>query len=93
MSTVAIHHPRDPKRPTVIPADRFDESVHRKWIEPGEATVTPLPDDLPGRSVLVSAGIRTMEMLAEIPNLDEIPGIGQKTEADILAYLGAPDGD
>lgn len=34
--TVAIHHPGDPTRPTVIRADRFDPRRHRRWGEPQE---------------------------------------------------------
>lgn len=33
--TVAIHHPHDPLRPTVIPADRYDPDVHRLWDDSG----------------------------------------------------------
>lgn len=29
--TVAIHHPQDPTRPTVIPADRYDPDRHTIW--------------------------------------------------------------
>lgn len=29
--TVAVHHPRDPTRPTVIPADRYDPEHHKLW--------------------------------------------------------------
>lgn len=29
--TVAIHHPRDPTRPTLIPADRYDPDQHHIW--------------------------------------------------------------
>lgn len=32
--TVAIHHPRDPTRPTLIRADRYDPARHRIWGAP-----------------------------------------------------------
>lgn len=34
--TVAVHHPLDPNRPTVIPKADFDPKVHTLWREPGE---------------------------------------------------------
>lgn len=92
MSTVAIHHPQDPKRPTVIPADRFDASVHERWVEPGAPTKTPLPGGLPGRDALMAAGITTLEMLREVPDFCEVPGIGAKTDEALRTYLEGTDG-
>lgn len=37
MKTVAIHHPHDPKRPTVISEDLYDPAVHELWSEPEAA--------------------------------------------------------
>lgn len=34
---IAIHHPQDPNRPTVIRKDRFDPKIHKVWREPGAA--------------------------------------------------------
>lgn len=83
---IAIRHPKDPTRPTVIPASMFDPARHERWPEE-RPKATPLPSDLPGRAALVEAGINTLERLAEVPDLDEIPGIGQATEARIHAYF------
>lgn len=37
--TVAIHHPVDPNRPTVIPKADFDPKTHKLWQEPSDAVV------------------------------------------------------
>lgn len=84
--TVAIHHPRDPSRPTVIPARRYDPARHQIWRS-ARPEPEALPQDLPGRAALIAAGVSTMEGLRAIPDLDEIPGIGQATERRIHAYL------
>lgn len=99
MSTIAIHHPDDPKRPKVIPAERFDPARHRRWTEgetePATRTEasTGLPENFPARDQLHAADIRTIHGVRAVQDLDAIPGIGQKREATILAYLADLEDD
>lgn len=39
---VAIRHPRDPGRPWVIPAERYDSATHELWPELADASA-PAP--------------------------------------------------
>ena len=56
-------------------------------IEEDVIDVAVLPVDFPGRDDLIEAGITTLDAVRAIKDLDAIPGIGQKTEEKILAYL------
>jgi hypothetical protein len=49
-----------------------------------------LPADIPGRKELVAAGLTTLDAVRAVNDFDEIKGIGQATEAKILAYLNTP---
>lgn len=40
---VAVRHPTDRARPTMIPASRYDPSVHELWRD----GVARVPDDVP----------------------------------------------
>lgn len=50
-----------------------------------------IPDNFPGAKELREAGITTFSALREVEDLDEIDGIGQKTEEKILAALEKQD--
>lgn len=89
MSTVAIRHPHDPKRPTVIRAELYDERIHELWVEP---KADDLPDDLPGRAALLSAGFVTMHGVVQCDDFGAVPGIGETTERRLRAYLARPYG-
>jgi len=52
-----------------------------------EGRGSPLPDDFPGRSSLLAAGITTIESVGKVMDFDELKGIGQATERRIVAYL------
>ena len=84
---VAIRHPKDPSRPRVIPSARFDPARHELWDEAPEAPRPGLPEDLPGRVALIGAGITTMAEIEALRDFDAVPGIGQVTEARLVAYL------
>lgn len=45
VNTVAVHHPRDPARPTVIPADRYDPEQHTLWGSEQATGDEPAGDD------------------------------------------------
>lgn len=81
---VAIVHPRDPKRPTVIPEEQYNPDLHELWDEP---VGDPLPDDLPGRAALVSAGFVTMHGVRACDDFSVVPGIGPATAERLVAYL------
>lgn len=51
-----------------------------------------LPEDCPGRSVLMAAGVEMMSDLLGIDDLQEIPGIGPVTEEKIRAWMGEDHG-
>jgi len=64
------------------------DPVKKEVIErPKEDPFTNLPDDFPGREHLIQAGICLMELVLEMKDFDQIPGIGQVTEKRILEYL------
>ena len=88
---VAIHHPQDPTRPTVIPDAMYDPEIHKLWVDRG--TYPGLPDDLPGRSAFISAGYYTLAAVRACRDFDEVPGIGQATEARLVAYLARSYGE
>lgn len=90
MRPVAIRHPQDPTRPTVIPGEMFDPVRHERWVEPVQDY---LPDDLPGRAALVSAGFVTLHGVLACEDYSEVPGIGEATEARLRAYLARSYGD
>lgn len=64
-----------------------------EWAGDGEVSspaaggATPLPEDFPGRRELFAAGFKTIEAVRGIKDFDEIKGIGQTREEQILAYL------
>lgn len=85
---------------SVVTIDSADEAV--RLVERGDAEwavdgvvpspqstegATPLPADFPGRRELISAGFKTIEAVRGIKDFDEIKGIGQTREEQILAYL------
>jgi hypothetical protein len=47
------------------------------------AAGTPIPDDFPGRRVLQAAGIRTLEDLRALRDLESVRGVGPKLAAAI----------
>lgn len=93
MGRIAIKHPDDPTRPTVIPESQYRPEVHELWDAPQEVEeveeVAPpgLPDDFPGRKHLEAAGLDTLHAVRACQDFDEITGIGQVTEEEIVAYL------
>lgn len=92
--TVAVVHPVDPGRPTVIPATMFDPEVHTLWDERDTGSPTPdeLPTELPGRKALLEAGLKTITQVRAVRDFGQIPGIGEKTEERLVAWL-AGDGE
>jgi len=46
-----------------------------------------LPDDIPGRKLLIAANIKTMEDLRSINNITDIEGIGKTVAGFIKGYL------
>lgn len=101
MSRIAIHHPKDHTRPTMIAAERYDPDLHELWDpeaaqpdaapafvpEPAEPDDILLPDGFPHREFVIGAGIRTIHEARAVPDWDQYEGIGQAREADIVAYL------
>ena len=54
-----------------------------------EVTVTPIPEDFPGRDALEAAEVRTIEGIPRDPDdLLAFPGIGKGTAGKILKALG-----
>ncbi len=54
-----------------------------------EVTVTPIPEEFPGRDALEAAEVTTIEGVPRHPDdLVAIPGIGKGTAAKILEALG-----
>ena len=57
--------------------------------ESAEVTVTPMPEEFPGRDALEAAEVRTIEGVPRHEDeLVAIPGIGKGTAAKILKALG-----
>lgn len=56
------------------------------WDE-ASGTLISLPNDVPHRELLLSAGISSIEELQEIEDLTSIQGIGKSKAADIHDYL------
>ena len=48
---------------------------------------TPLPEDLPGRDLLVQAGVGSVEAVLERQELRSLPGIGPATERKVFQRL------
>lgn len=61
--------------PTEIPADETPPMG------------TPLPEDFPGRQMLVDAGLETLEAVAGHGDLLSISGVGKATRRRIARYL------
>lgn len=73
--------------------DYIAEGYGREWNvpeptqTPDEQTVTPLPENMPGRDALYDYGCRTLEDVKDIRDWDEVPGIGQVTEGKLEDYF------
>ena len=64
------------------------DPVKKEVIDsPHQDPFTDLPDDFPGREYLIKAGICLVELVAEMKDFDQVPGIGQATEEKIIKYL------
>jgi len=70
-------------------ADELIESgyaVEKEKVKPSKEKVD-LPEDLPGRDVLLSHNINTVSEVKKIVDLTELQGIGKKTAEKIKAAL------
>lgn len=68
-------------------ADELINEGYAKQVEK-PATVSDLPADLPGRTILITAGLTTKaEVLASSEALTDIKGIGEKMKEEIIKML------
>lgn len=56
-----------------------------------EVVESDLPDNLPGRAVLIEAGYASLDAIAEVEDLTSIDGIGAKTADAIEEYFAGDD--
>ena len=74
---------------TIFPKKQADELIELKIVEPfkGAEIKIDLPDDIPGRAVLIKNGVCTIAEINSISDLTEFNGIGKTTEKEIREYL------
>ncbi len=83
---VGLDHARDVER-ILVPA--LDTALRSVVIKGQSMAEEELPDDVPGRKALVLAGVTTITELMAVGDLTSIPGIGPRTRAGVLEWVGA----
>ena len=70
-------------------AQELIESGYAEQVHPvlPHQEVCDLPGDLPGRKIILDAGVKTLKELSAYDELTEIPGVGKMTARKIREYL------
>ena len=91
MITKKVHFTKVPRRLSYwanrtydIQADKAEEYVSKGY---GTFADPKLPDDFPQRELLMSAGLDSVQAVAEFGDLTDIKGIGKAAAEKILDYL------
>lgn len=79
------------KGPGKIPTEMADNLVKAGVIQPYnrpvEAQDIDLPDDLPGRKALITAGYSKVADVKGLPSFEGIEGVGPATQAKLTEYF------
>lgn len=65
------------------------EYMSKGYAEEWKPEEDRLPDDLPGKKAFLEAGYNDLDVIKNLADWDEVPGIGQITEDKLVEYFGS----